>query len=232
MIQVTSLGKNFNDEWIFRNVGFTVPAESSAVVLGTSGSGKTLLLKMISGLMAPDEGTVRVGTSNVGMLFQRNALFDSFTVLENLLFPLKERSGLIGKPALEKAHRYLEAVGLKGTDHQYPNELSGGMQKRLGIARALIVDPQVILYDEPTAGLDPITSKLIAELIQTLRRENKSTLLTITNDVNRAYQLGDRIYLLAQGGLIDGGTPTEVRATQDPVIKQFIYGLREGPLTS
>lgn len=200
--------------------------------MGPSGGGKTVLLKIIAGLMQADEGKAKVQHNNIGMLFQKNALFDSLTVEENLLFPLQERKGIIGKAAKEKAERFLDEVGLKGSENLYPDEISGGMQKRLGIARALIVEPEVILYDEPTAGLDPITSKTIAELIKKLRVEIGSTLLTVTNDMHRAYQLGDRLYLLAQGKLLAGGTPTEVQNSQDPSIRQFIYGYKTGPLTS
>src|SRR4029079_8893306 len=130
---------------------------------------------------------------------------------ENLLFPLKERLGIVGREAKSRAAEMLLAVGLKGNENLYPYEISGGMQKRLGIARALIVEPEVILYDEPTAGLDPITSRKIAELIAELRAQAGSTLLIVTNDIQRAYQLGDRICLLAGGKLADGGSPKQVK---------------------
>lgn len=239
MIQVQGLGKYFADEtspvgkrWVFQDVSFEVAAEHSAVLIGPSGGGKTVLLKVIASLLQADSGSVKLRSENIGMLFQKNALFDSFTVEENLLFPLRERKGIIGKNATDRAAHFLNAVGLKGTEKLYPDEISGGMQKRLGIARALIVEPQVILYDEPTAGLDPITSKKIAELIQTLRQESGSTLLTVTNDVQRAYQLGDRIYLLARGKIQAGGTPSEMRNSSHPAVRQFLHGLQEGPLTT
>jgi phospholipid/cholesterol/gamma-HCH transport system ATP-binding protein len=137
----------------------------------------------------------------------------------------------MGEAAETKGRAFLKSVGLAGSENLYPDEISGGMQKRLGIARALIVEPETILYDEPTAGLDPITSRTIADLIRELRRQAGSTLLTVTNDMQRAYQLGDRVFLLAQGRLIAGGTPEQVQATQDPAVRQFIYGLKQGPLT-
>ncbi len=232
MIELQGVGKQFEGRWIFRNVSFEVKAGESVVLLGPSGGGKSVLLKTIAGLLSPDEGIVQIQSSNVGMLFQKNALFDSFTVQENLLFPLKERRGIIGARAHAKAGEFLQAVGLAGTERLHPDEISGGMQKRLGIARALIVEPEVILYDEPTAGLDPITSRTIAELIQSLRRKSGSTLITVTNDIQRAYQIGDRIFMLAQGQLTPGGTPSEVRKTANPELRQFIYGLKDGPLTS
>ena len=141
------------------------------------------------------------------MLFQKNALFDSLTVEDNLLFPLRERLGVQGNEARKRAAELLSAVKLSGSEALHPDELSGGMQKRLGIARALIVEPDILLYDEPTAGLDPITSRIIAELIGDLREKKGTTLVTVTNDIHRAYQLGDRIFMLTQGRLIPGGSP-------------------------
>lgn len=236
MIRVNGVGKQFNSSagpaWVFRKLDLSVAARESVVLIGPSGGGKSVLLKMIAGLLEPDEGTIELQSKNIGMLFQRNALFDSFTVEENLLFPMKERLGLEGRAARDKALRFLKAVGLNGSEHLFPNEISGGMQKRLGIARALVVEPEIILYDEPTAGLDPITSRTIAELIRSLREETKSTLVTVTNDMHRAYQLADRILLLAQGRLIEGGSPAQVQQSGEPMLRQFIYGLTQGPLTS
>jgi phospholipid/cholesterol/gamma-HCH transport system ATP-binding protein len=222
-------------KWIFRNLCLTVDPGQSVVLLGPSGSGKSLLLKLIAGLLTPSEGEVRLSSQNISMLFQRNALFDSLTVEENLLFPLREKHRGADQDrtfAYQKVNRLLEAVGLKGSEKNYPDEISGGMQKRLGIARALVIDPEIILYDEPTAGLDPITSKTIAQLIQNLRLQFKTTLVTVTNDIQRAYQMGDQIYLLARGRLIAGGNPKQVQDTSHPELKQFIYGLRQGPLTA
>jgi phospholipid/cholesterol/gamma-HCH transport system ATP-binding protein len=226
------VGIRFTDDWVFRNVSLSIPARGSLALIGPSGAGKSVLLKIIACLIRPSEGLIKLDSKNIGMLFQKNALFDSFTVEENLLFPLKERTGIVGKSAKDRAAHFLSAVGLKGSEGLYPDEISGGMQKRLGIARALIVEPEIILYDEPTAGLDPITSRTIADLIIQLRGETESTLLTVTNDVQRAYQLGDRIALLAQGSLLMGGTPSQVQNTKEPALHQFIYGLKDGPLTS
>ena len=232
MIQIQGLGKQFKDKWIFKDISLQLAARESVVLIGPSGSGKSLLLKLIAGLVQADSGSIQLKSKNIGMLFQKNALFDSFTVEENLLFPLREKLGQTGAQAKSKAAWFLKAVGLSGAEDRFPEEISGGMQKRLGIARALVVEPEIILYDEPTAGLDPITSRTIADLILRLKNEVGSTLLTVTNDMQRAYQLADRICLLALGNLREGGTPQEIQASQDPGIRQFIYGLRTGPLTA
>jgi phospholipid/cholesterol/gamma-HCH transport system ATP-binding protein len=224
------VGKSFQQRWVFEDVNLHVPQGGAAAIVGPSGSGKSVLLKTIAGLYSPDAGVAAVKSKEIGMLFQRNALFNSLSVVDNLLFPLKERKGIQGAEARARASQYLDWVGLAGTESRSPDELSGGMQKRLGIARALIVEPEVVLYDDPTAGLDPITSRLIAELIRSLQSKNGTTLITVTNDMHRAYQLGDQIYLLAQGRLLCGGTAAEVRHTKEPSLRQFANGLQEGPL--
>src|SRR5687767_1882049 len=141
MISVDRVGKKFGEKWIFSDISFSVQILHSAVLISPSGSGKSVLLKMVAGLLRSDQGTITVQSSNIGMLFQKNALFDSLTVEENLLFPLKERKGIIGSRAKDRAKKFLSEVGLQGTENLFPDEISGGMQKRLGIARALIVEP-------------------------------------------------------------------------------------------
>jgi phospholipid/cholesterol/gamma-HCH transport system ATP-binding protein len=231
VLTLRNIGKRFGEDWIFRNISLEVSASESIVILGPSGSGKSVLLKIMAGLLPESEGSLSIWTGNIGMLFQKNALFDSLSIEDNLIFPLRERFKMSRAEASVKTAKFLDAVGLAGNEKLFPNEISGGMQKRLGIARALVIDPDLIFYDEPTAGLDPITSKLIADLIQKLRRERKSTLVTVTNDIHRAYQLGERIFLLAKGRLFEGGTPEEVQKTQLPELKQFVHGLQTGPLT-
>lgn len=235
MIQLTGVGKSFESSWVFRGVNLHVPTGGSAAIVGPSGTGKSVLLKLIARILPTDEGSIQIESNEIGMLFQRNALFDSLSVLDNLLFPLKERRGVFGPEALDRAREYLQWVGLSGTESLSPSELSGGMQKRLGIARALIVEPEIVLYDDPTAGLDPITSRKIAELIRDLQSKHPSvartTFIAVTNDMHRAYQLGDQVYLLAQGQLLQGGSPDQIRSSQDPAIRQFVKGLQEGPLS-
>ena len=237
ILQLENVGMNYSEVgWVFRGLSWNLRAGQSAVWVGPSGSGKTTLLRLLAGLEQPSEGQVQVHSKELGMLFQKNALFDSLTVEENLLFPLRERLGVTGDAGRERALASLESVGLQGTQALFPADLSGGMQKRLGIARALIVEPEVIFYDDPTAGLDPITSRSIASLLRELSRKGRNgkpvTSVMVTNDVDRALEMGDEIQLLAQGRWIRGGTPAEIRAHHDPSIRQFFSGSQEGPLTS
>lgn len=224
MINLQQVGKRFSGKWIFRDLTLSVSRGESIVLIGPSGSGKSALLKIIAGLLRADSGSVRTESTDIGMLFQKNALFDSLSVADNLLFPLRERLSVRGREAQERASNLLRAVNLSGSEALFPDELSGGMQKRLGIARALIVEPEILLYDEPTAGLDPITSRTIADLIRDLRIKKGTTLVTVTNDIRRAYQLGDRIFMLAHGELLPGGTPEQLRATQNSELRHFISG--------
>lgn len=232
MIRARGVGKQFLQRWIFRDISLHVKEGSSLAILGLSGSGKSLLLKILAGLLPADEGEVQLQSPEVGMLFQNNALFDFLTVWDNLQFPLKEkRKDLSSSQRETLIAEMLENVELIQSYQKFPNELSGGMQKRLGIARALILNPQIIFYDEPTAGLDPITSRKISSLIRTLQQKQGTTVVAVTNDLNRAYELGDEIALLALGELISGGSPKEIRKTKDAKILQFIQGNPEGPLT-
>lgn len=236
MIQARNISKRFFTQPVLSRISFDVARGESLVVLGQSGSGKSVLLKILANLILPDEGSVQIDTRDIGMLFQKNALFDSLTVFENLEFPLRERTELKAAERRAKIQKYLEWVGLPGTAHQFPDELSGGMQKRLGIARALIVEPEVLFYDEPTAGLDPITSRVIAELMLRLKSELGTTIVVVTSDVMRAYQLANQIGILIRGpngaALVNAGTPDEAKASQDPAIQQFLKGLTQGPLTA
>lgn len=231
MISIEGVSKAFFDHPVLQNISFHLKKGESCSWIGPSGEGKTLLMKIVAALVQPDIGTVQLKSTDIGMLFQRNALFDSLTVQDNLLFPLKERLGITGAKAHAQMTEYLNAVGLAGTGHLFPDELSGGMQKRLGIARALILKPAVILYDEPTAGLDPITSRTIAELILSLQKSEGSTFIAITNDMSRAIQLGTRIAYIGNMTLVDLGTPDEALTTKTPHIYKFIHGhsLKEGP---
>jgi phospholipid/cholesterol/gamma-HCH transport system ATP-binding protein len=235
MIEVTQLSKWFPSQPVLYRISFSVEEGQSYVILGQSGIGKSVLLKTLARLIEPDEGFAEIKTRNLGMVFQKNALFDSLSVFENLDFTLRERSKESAAERRKKIQMYLDWVELGNTAKLMPNELSGGMQKRLAIARALIVEPQVVLYDEPTAGLDPITSRLIADLILRLKKETRSTIVTVTSDVLRAFQLADRIGLLVRGvdgaSLLDIGAPEQARLSGDARVQQFLKGQTQGPLT-
>lgn len=223
MIQLRNIEVKFKERVILESVNLEVPAQTSLAIIGPSGSGKSVLLKVIAGLVWPSYGEVKVASEKVSMLFQKNALFDSFTLLENLLVPLAETVGIHGEEAKDRSMQMLKAVGLDHASHLYPDEISGGMQKRLGIARALIIEPEVILYDEPTAGLDPITSRSIADLMIELQEINKTTMVMVTNDLQRAYQVVDKIAFCSDRSLKVFGTPQEVKNTKDAELRRFIY---------
>ncbi len=232
MIHLNQVELRFKDRLILENLNLTVKPQQALGIIGPSGAGKSVLLKMIAGLIPPTKGSIKVESEKVSMLFQKNALFDSLTLIQNLLLPLSETLSVIGVEAETRSMKMLKAVGLDHAAHLYPDEISGGMQKRLGIARALIIEPEVILYDEPTAGLDPITSKSIAELMIELHHQNKTTLVMVTNDLERAYQVSDTIAFCSHHSLQVFGSPAEVKATKDPELHRFIYSnaLKRDPI--
>ncbi|MBX3020591.1 MAG: ATP-binding cassette domain-containing protein [Bdellovibrionales bacterium] len=236
----------FGDGPLLKKVNLEVRQGESIVLIGPSGLGKTVVLKLFAGLLKPDGGQIIIEGRDLhalkfreqvqlllkmGMLFQKNALFDSLTVGDNIAFPLREKTLLTEGEIQDKVGYFLEAVGLAHARTLFPDEISGGMQKRLGIARALALSPQIVLYDDPTAGLDPITSRKIADLILFLRQEHKSTTISVTNDMARAYQLADRIVMVVDGELIVTGNKRETLAHKDPRVSQFIHGDLTGPLT-
>ncbi len=239
---------SFGRDVVLENVSFSVEPGETVVLIGPSGQGKSTLLKLMAGLLSPSRGSVSIEghdlskmssqeretlAKKVGMLFQKNALFDSLTSVENVAFPLREVAGssVDEGHAIKVAERFLDAVGIAHARDLLPDEISGGMQKRLGIARALALDPQIVFYDDPTAGLDPITSRKIVQLIMDLRDKRKSTVVAVTNDMHRAYQLADRILMVVDKEVIDCGSPAETQAFKDPRVAQFIRGLLDGPLT-
>ncbi|UYL10638.1 ABC transporter ATP-binding protein [Bdellovibrio sp. SKB1291214] len=237
----------FDSHVVLRSVNLDIKSGEAFVIVGPSGQGKTTLLKTLSGLVTPQDGKVFVEQNawltlsnkerlpqlkKMGILFQKNALFDSLTSLENICFPLRETSTLTEWEITKKAESFLDAVGIPHARDLYPDEISGGMQKRLGIARALALDPKIIFYDDPTAGLDPITSKKIISLIKTLQQQNNSTVVAVTNDMNRAYQMADRIAMVVDQEVIVTGTPQETESHSDPRVRQFVRGLLQGPLTA
>jgi phospholipid/cholesterol/gamma-HCH transport system ATP-binding protein len=244
-IELRDVTVRFGSETLLAGVNLTILAGETLVLIGPSGHGKSTLLKLIAGLIEPSSGDVLIeGRSfssmspaerlaigrKMGMLFQKNALFDSLTCGENVAFPLREL-GVAREDEIETITQFfLEAVGISHARDLNPDEISGGMQKRLGIARALALRPQIVLYDDPTAGLDPITSRRIIQLIQDRQKKSNSTVVAVTNDMHRASQMADRIAMVVDGELIVCGTPEETKKYSDPRVQQFIRGELKGPL--
>ena len=238
MIEVQDLWKSFNGFPVLKGVNLTMPEGTTTVILGGSGSGKTVLMKHIMGLFKPDRGQVIVDGHNVstmsrqelavfrqrmGMVFQSAALFDSMTVADNVAFPLREHNPGLSEPEImEKVHEKLAVVELHGVEQKYPAELSGGMRKRVGLARAIIRDPKIVLYDEPTTGLDPLTTESVDEMILNARDRLSVTSVVISHDVGSAFHIADRIAMINEGRIVEEGAPAEVRKTKEPFTRQFL----------
>lgn len=219
---------------------------TTCVIIGRSGCGKSVMLKHIVGILKPDKGKVVIDGQEVGALeekdlnalrlriglvFQGGALFDSLTVGENVGFGLIEHDHIPHRKLLERIEYSLSLVGLHGIANLMPSELSGGMRKRVALARAICIKPQIILYDEPTTGVDPITADSINVLIKDLHDKLKVTSIVVTHDMKSAYQVGDKIAMLYHGKIIAEGTPEEIQASENPIVHQFINGLSTGPIT-
>lgn len=247
MIEVIDVHKRFGALEVLRGVNLKVEKGESVTIIGGSGSGKSVLLKHIIGLLFPDRGKVVVDGQVVnelddeglnelrkkfGMLFQGAALFDSLTVWENVGFGLKQHTKLSDREIRAIATEKLALVGLKNVEDKMPSELSGGMKKRVGLARAIAMNPAIILYDEPTTGLDPITADAINDLIVDLRKKLGVTSVAITHDMHSAYKISDRIAMLYKGQIIETGTPEEIKNTTNPIVRQFITGSAVGPITA
>lgn len=246
MIEIKNLHKILGNKEVLRGVDLTINEGETLVIIGRSGSGKSVLLKHITGLMEPDTGTVTIAGKNIftvptevqdemrlkiGMLFQGAALFDSLDVYENVGYSLIEHTKMKQSDIEEKVREKLRLVGLEGIEEVMPADLSGGMKKRVGLARAICNDPKIMLYDEPTTGLDPINSDVINELILRMQEKLKVTSIVVTHDMTSAYKVGNRIAMLYEGKIIGIGTPDQIRNTTDPVIRQFITGSAKGPIT-
>jgi phospholipid/cholesterol/gamma-HCH transport system ATP-binding protein len=236
-IEVRDLHKSFGDHQALRGVDLVVPEGTTCVLLGISGSGKTVLMKHIMGLLKPDRGTVLVEGQEVarmdesalnemrrnqGILFQANALFDSQTVFDNVAFPLRERTRLSEGEISETVNKTLAMVGLSHAAQRFPGELSGGMQKRVGFARATILRPRILLYDDPTAGLDPLTTAAVNDIIMTAKRQLGATSLVITPDVASAFGMADKLALMHEGLIVESGPPDTFRESQHPAVKAFL----------
>jgi phospholipid/cholesterol/gamma-HCH transport system ATP-binding protein len=237
MIDVQDLYKSFNGYAVLKGVNLKMYEGTTTVILGGSGSGKTVLMKHIMGLFKPDRGRVIVDGKDVshmdrqelsvfrermGMVFQSAALFHSMTVGDNVAFPLREHTRLPEPEIREKVKEKLAVVDLHDVEQKYPAELSGGMRKRVGLARAIIREPKIVLYDEPTTGLDPLTTESVDEMILHARERLKVTSVVISHDIGSAFHIADRIAVINDGRIVEEGTPAEVRRTQEPFTKQFL----------
>ncbi len=245
LIKISDLHKSFDDQKVLEGVDLEIYEGDSITVIGQSGCGKSVLLKHIIRLLEPDEGKIFFDGEDLselsfkqlisvrqrtGMLFQSAALFDSLTVAENVGLGLKEQRELSNNEIENVVAEKIELVGLTYAADKYPSELSGGMRKRAGLARAIACKPEVLLYDEPTTGLDPITADMIDELIVELNKILNVTSISVTHDMKSAFKIANRIVMLYQGKVHFDGTPDEVRNTDDPVVQQFINGNATGPI--
>jgi phospholipid/cholesterol/gamma-HCH transport system ATP-binding protein len=245
MIRIEGLRKRLGSKQVLDGVDLEIESGETMVVMGRSGTGKSVLLRHIIGLMEPDSGSIRVDDSEIvglrerelnevrkrfGMLFQSSALFDSLTVGENIGLPMREHQRLDDAEVHRRVAERLEWVGLTGVENMKPASLSGGMKKRVGLARALAIDPAFVLYDEPTTGLDPIMADVIDRLIRSMQKRLGVTSVVVTHDMTSAYKVADRMALLHDGRVVFLGTPEEVRTTSDPLVRQFVEGSSEGPI--
>lgn len=246
MIEIKKLHKSFGKHVVLNDLDLTVKNGETKVIIGRSGAGKSVLLKSIVGLIKPDSGSIKIdGTEvtllkesaydkfrmEIGYLFQGGALFDSMSVAENVSFVLDEFMKLDAATVKRKVEEALSIVGLQGAQQMMPSELSGGMKKRVSLARILCMEPQTILYDEPTSEVDPITADAINSMIINLRDKFKVTSIVVTHDIHSAYKIADSIAMFYQGKVIAEGSPDEIQHSSNPVVKQFINGEAEGPIT-
>ncbi|MCJ7507778.1 MAG: ABC transporter ATP-binding protein [candidate division Zixibacteria bacterium] len=245
MIEINDLYKGFHGKPVLEGVDLAIQKGETVVIIGRSGCGKSVLLKHIIGLLKPDKGQLLIDGEDIttypkdrlnqlrqrfGMLFQGAALFDSMTVAENVGLGLREHTKMTDGQIREIAAEKLKMVGLVGVEDLKPAELSGGMKKRVGLARAIAMNPEFILYDEPTTGLDPIMADAINDLVINLRNTLKITSIAVTHDMASAYKIADRIAMLYKGKIIFAGTSEETKNSDNPVVQQFIQGRSQGPI--
>jgi len=242
MIEVRELQKSFGSHQVLNGVNLRIESGESVVIIGRSGGGKSILLKHLIGLLRPDSGVVLVDGQDItsmnerqllqvrrkfGMLFQGAALFDSLTVAENVSFMLRREGKHTPSEIAKRVEQALDMVELGGTQNKKPSELSGGMRKRVGLARAIIYQPEIVLYDEPTTGLDPVVSDSIDQLIQRVRDQLKVTSIVVTHDMRSARRVGQRILMLYEGKIYFTGTPDEAFSSKDPVVERFVNGISD-----
>jgi phospholipid/cholesterol/gamma-HCH transport system ATP-binding protein len=244
ILQVQHLVKNFGPKRVLKNVNFEVQAGEILCVIGQSGHGKSVLMKNIMGLMHPDGGKIFFKGEIIaspttpsskydevrqkfGLLFQGAALFDSMTIEDNIAFALRERTNFSDEEIRRKVERSIAMVGLDNVLHLMPADLSGGMRSRVGLARAVVMEPEIMLYDEPTSALDPIMTDMVNDLILDMRQRLNMTSIIITHDISSAYKIADKIVMIYEGNIVFDGTPGEIRSSKDPYVQKFIRGNRK-----
>lgn len=245
MIDIVNLKKSFPGQEVLQGLNLSIVKNKITAIVGRSGCGKSVLLKLIIGLLKPDAGEVRVNgdvLSNLegsqlneirkkfGMLFQGAALLDSMDVFNNVAFPLREKTRLSQDEIKIRVEQELKNVGIVGMNDKYPSQLSGGMKKRVGLARALIMEPEIVLFDEPTTGLDPIMKTAIHQLIFDTQRRVGFTAVLVSHDIPDVFEIVDYVAMMYEGRILESGTPQDFQNSKDPVIQQFLKGSLEGPI--
>jgi phospholipid/cholesterol/gamma-HCH transport system ATP-binding protein len=245
MIEIINIRKSFGDQNVLKGLSMRIGKGELAAVIGGSGSGKSVFLKHLIGILRPDEGSILIEgvditkargrrldavRENFGVVFQEGALFDSLSVFDNIAFPLREKTKLREDEVEIKVINALEDVGLKGMEMKYPAEISGGMKRRVALARALITEPKIVLFDEPTTGLDPIISSSIHRLIMSTHKKYGFAGVIISHEIPEIFEVADKVGMLYNGILIEYGTPEEIQKSSNPFVKQFITGSLEGPI--
>jgi len=245
MIEIIDLKKSFNGKVVLNGVDLSIEKGKITVIIGRSGEGKSVLIKHIIGLLKPDSGKILIDGHDMtkmrerefievlkrfGMLFQGAALFDSMTVAENVGFPLKEHTDLSDKEIRKIVSEKLRRVGLVGVEDMMPADLSGGMKKRVGLARAIVMDPEIVLFDEPTTGVDPILADSIADMMLETQRALKTTYIAITHDIQLTYKIADKVAMLHQGKIVEQGAVEEMKKNPNPLLRQFLTGSAQGPI--
>jgi phospholipid/cholesterol/gamma-HCH transport system ATP-binding protein len=245
MIRVVDLHKSFGVQEVLKGINLQLENGKITTIIGGSGSGKTVLLKHLNALLLPDRGSILVDGQDItklgqktlnevrrkfGVLFQGAALLDSMTLYDNVAFPLREKTKLNGLEIQKKVEESLAQVGLAGMGYKFPAEVSGGMKKRAGLARALVTAPEIMLFDEPTTGLDPLLGKSIHELIRRMHATFKFTGIIVSHDIPEVFKISDRVAMLANGVIIEVGTTVEFLHSNNPIVRQFILGEIEGPI--
>jgi phospholipid/cholesterol/gamma-HCH transport system ATP-binding protein len=242
MIEVRGLKKSFGQQEVLRGVDLSIGEMELVAVIGKSGGGKSVFLRHIIGLLRPDEGTISINGTDIcclrgkeldgmrehfGVLFQGGALFDSLTVFQNVAFPLREKTRMSDAEIGERVMHALRDVELESVENKFPAELSGGMKKRVALARALITEPRVVLFDEPTTGLDPIIVNSIHRLIKDTHRKYEYTGIIISHEIPAIFDIADRIAMMHEGAIVETGTTEQIKASANPVVREFITGGRE-----